>query len=605
MPILSKASIEMIRNANDIADVVGSYLQLKRAGTALKALCPFHKEKSPSFHVNPQRQIFHCFGCGAGGDVFKFVMQYEGVEFVEAAQLLARRAGLQIQFEEGGEKAETGAKETLLKLHEDLTRFYQRVLLEHPDGAPARAYLKDRRLGPDLIEMFKIGFAPHRPDALRKWSEKSKYSIAQLEAAGVVARGERDPDDLYDRFRGRLMFPLRDELGRVIGFSGRIIEKDQHPAKYVNSPETLLFKKSRVLYALDLARRPILDARTALVCEGQIDVIRCHAAGLNTAVAGLGTALTEDHARLLKRYADSVILLLDADTAGQNSAIRTSEIFLAAGLAVRIATLPPGEDPDSLVLKSGADALRTVVAAAKSGLEFHADVLTSREDIRTAEGMMRVSRALLESIARAPTAVQRDQMLQQVARRLNVSENSLRADLAAQSRKAPRRAETEPPRPPPVAHPPEEVELARVLAHHPECAAIVRRFLPVEEISDPACRVIIARLLDGEANLSTAVATESEECGRLAAEILATDSKIMGADKSPSDATQDLILRVRRRVLETRRRAIEAQRNQADAASRDRLNAELAQLILDVRSLKDGWEKALPFLELHAAHPNP
>ncbi len=591
---ISKQNIEQIRNANDIVDVVGSYLQLKRAGTALRALCPFHKEKTASFNVNAQRQIFHCFGCGAGGDVFKFIMQYENVDFVEASRLLARRAGLQIQFDEGGSAEDSSAKETLYKLHDELAQFYHRVLLDHSDGEAARRYLADRKLERDIIDQFIIGFAPARPNALKQWAEKKKYTLAQMEAAGVLAKSDRD-DDVYDRFRGRLMFPIRDDLGRVIAFSGRIIAKDQHPAKYVNSPETPIFKKGRVLYALDRARRPILESRIALVCEGQIDVIRCHGAGLTTAVAAQGTALTEDHARLLKRYADSVVLVMDADAAGQNSAIRTAEIFIAGGLTVRVAGLPPGEDPDSLILKHGPAEIERLIATAQSALDFHIDVLTAREDIKTEAGLLRVTRALLESIGRAPSAVQREQLLHQAAARLNISEEALRSDLKPVRRPAPAREEPKA-KTGPISHPPEEVELARVLAHHPECGELVKEFMPLAELSDEVCRTIVGHLL--ETNLDFTM--DGDESGRLVAEILARDSKLAGSEATPEDAAKDLILRIRRRTLERRRKTLEDQRRQASGPERERLHAELAQLILDLRALKDGWEKARPVLEIHA-----
>jgi DNA primase len=415
-----------------------------------------------------------------------------------------------------------------------------------------------------------------------------------MEAAGVLARSDRGDDDVYDRFRGRLMFPIRDELGRVIAFSGRIIEKDQHPAKYVNSPETAIFKKGRILYALDRARRPILESRTALVCEGQIDVIRCHGAGLTTAVAGLGTALTEDHARLLKRYADSAVLVMDADAAGQNSAIRTAEIFIAGGLSVRVAALPPGEDPDSLILKHGPTEIERLIETAKSALDFHMDVLLAREDVKTEAGLLRVTRTLLESISRAPSAVQREQLIHQASARLNVSEDALRKDLPKKYQ--PQTRNPEPQKIVPIVHPAEEVELARVLAHHPECVDLVRQFMPLMELSDAVCRTIVGHLLEDNLDFTM----DGDESGRLVAEILATDSKMAGSEATPEEAAKDLILKIRRKTLELRRKTLEEQRSQATGPERERLHAELAQLILDLRALKDGWEKARPVLEIHA-----
>ncbi|HEY8240720.1 MAG TPA: DNA primase, partial [Kiritimatiellia bacterium] len=312
MKIIGKQTIEEIRSACDIVDIVGSYIQLKKGGPgSLKALCPFHKEKTPSFTVNPSRQIFHCFGCGEGGDVFKFVQKYENVDFPTAARMLAERAGIQVEFD-AADDGEIKAKDILYRIHEELAQFYHRVLIESAPGEPARKYLAERDIGPDVIEQFLIGFAPNRYNTLATWAEKKGYQPAQLELAGVLTRRE-ESDEPYDRFRNRVMVPIRDDQGRVIAFSGRIMEADAKAAKYVNSPETPLFRKGRVLYALDKAKRPILESRTAILCEGQIDVIRCHAGGITTAVAAQGTALTEDHARLLKRYADAVVLVMDAD----------------------------------------------------------------------------------------------------------------------------------------------------------------------------------------------------------------------------------------------------------------------------------------------------
>ena len=348
--IISKDVIEQIRNANDVAEVIGSYFQLKRAGGSFKALCPFHKEKSPSFHVNPQRQIYHCFGCGAGGDVFRFIMQYENVDFGTAARILGERVGMRIEWSEGDGGADSNKGE-LYKIHEEVAAIYQRALLEMDAAQRARAYLKERDLGDDVVRDFLIGYAPDRRDSLVQWSRKKKLPLQLLEAAGLISHTEDGQP--YDRFRNRLMFSIRDELGRVIAFSGRIMEKDVKVAKYVNSPETPLFRKGRVLYALDRARRNIMDARTAILCEGQIDVIRCHMAGFTTAVASQGTALTEDHARLLKRYADSVVVVLDA-SGSMTEADAPGPRIAAAKTAAHALTDALPDDADLALLDAAA-----------------------------------------------------------------------------------------------------------------------------------------------------------------------------------------------------------------------------------------------------------
>jgi DNA primase len=306
MKQIPRETIEEVRSRNDIADVIGSYLSLKNAGTRFKANCPFHKEKTPSFTVSPDRQIYHCFGCGAGGDVIRFVQEYEKVDFMTALQMLADRVGMELNLEEGGEGS--GAdKRKLFQIHEGVAQLYQRILLDHESGEAGRAYLASRALKPETIKEFQIGFAPDRFDALEKWAQQKKIPLELMEQAGLMIKSDKR-SGYYDRFRNRLMFPIRDEAGRVIGFSGRAIVKDEKSGKYVNSPETPLFHKSRVLFAIDKARRAMADSRVAIVCEGQIDAIRCHEAGLANVVASQGTALTSDHARMIRRYADEVIL---------------------------------------------------------------------------------------------------------------------------------------------------------------------------------------------------------------------------------------------------------------------------------------------------------
>lgn len=597
--VISKATIEEIRGANDIAEVIGTYLQLKRAGSAWKALCPFHKEKTPSFHVNSARQIYHCFGCGAGGDVFKFLMEYEGVDFSTAARMLAERAGIRVTWSDADPR-EGAEKDQLLKLHEEVALAFHRNLLEKPNAEKARQYLRSRDLDTQTAKDFLIGYAPPGRDTIARWGQKKGYPAALLEQAGLVVRTEQG--DTYDRFRDRLMFPIRNELGRVVAFSGRILEKSDKLAKYVNSPETPVFRKGRILYALDRAKRHILDAKTAILCEGQIDVIRCHVAGVNTAVAAQGTALTEDHARLLKRYGDAVVIVLDADKAGQDASLRSADVLVAAGLSASIASLPPGEDPDSLIRKQGAKGFLDVVAGARSVLEFQIGVLRSRENMNSEAGVMRVARAVLETIRRAPTAVQRDQMVRQAARELKIGEDALREDLNRQVRKPGRAEGGEPEEPTARAvHPPEEVALAELLAQHDDVTEIVRAHLPLDVLSDAACRAIVRRLLerpaDGAWNLLGELADEDDECRRLAAEVQMSPPKC-GKEFSPADAARDAILVIRRKSLERRREELRRQMERAEVKDRERLGIEVSHLTMDIKQLQQGWEKALPILEL-------
>lgn len=583
MKQIPRETIEEIRARNDIADVIGSYLSLKNAGTRFKALCPFHKEKTPSFTVSPDRQIYHCFGCGAGGDVIRFIQEYEKVDFTVALQMLADRCGMELQFEESAGGAGPNRR-GLLQIHDGVAQFYQRMLMEHESGAAGRAYLKTRSLKPETVKDFQIGFAPDRFDALEKWAQQKKIPLELMEQAGLMIKSDKR-SGYYDRFRNRLMFPIRDEAGRVIGFSGRAIVKDEKSGKYVNSPETPLFHKSRVLFAVDKARRAMAESRMAIVVEGQLDAIRCHEAGIANVVASQGTALTSDHARMIRRYADEVILVLDADAAGQKAALKSSSAFIAEELSVRVASLPAGEDPDSLIRDQGAEVFRSRVKEAVSALDFLMDVMAARENLKTEAGLMRAARAVQALIAEAPGAVQRDRMVQIASGRLGLSPSAFRRDLARRRPKtSPAQVDGEPLAP--VRHPAEEVTLIQLLFHHPEKVfPVVADHLPPEHFTDQDCRFLFGLMLEDPAVLLEEIPDDRPEAQRLAVRIQMEELKLRG-EIPPEKAAQDIVMALWRQMLTRRRRELQAAGRPVDAAEMTR------QLYL----LKQGWEHAVEFL---------
>lgn len=601
-----KDQIEDIRLKSDIVETVGRYVPLKKAGNRFKACCPFHKERTPSFHVDPDKQLFHCFGCGAGGDVFSFVMQYERVEFMEAARILAERAGIQFERQERTESGPKQDKAALYHLHEQLASFYHETLKNDPSAQSARDYLSERTLD-DAINEFQLGFAPPQLNQLTQWAEKQHVARAQLELAGVLLPSDRGGPP-YDRFKGRLMFPIRDEQGRVVGFSGRILDQSSR-AKYVNSPETLLFKKSRLLYGLDRARQPMVDSRRALICEGQIDVIRCHLAGYTTAVAPQGTALTEAHALLLKRYADEVILLFDADTAGQTAALRGAEALLQAGLTVRIAALPKDSDPDTLISEQGAGVFEQYIEEALSLIAFHVRVLKERDDIESAAGKLRAAKALLETIQHAASAVQRESFLSEAADLLDTPIDALREDMRKIIRPSARSARTEEQPPPPApqtsgSYPPDELGLIELMIAHPEVLDLVNQFVPPEAIRDDTCRQIIEAImalpeLEG-GQLMQALDDKPEACRRLAATTQMTARTIASDEVSCVNAAQDIILRLRIRLLEQEIKDNMKKLSEAAPADRRLLNNETAHLMMLKKKLQQGWATALPIFELEA-----
>ncbi|MCX7823950.1 MAG: DNA primase [Verrucomicrobiae bacterium] len=432
--------LDQVRRANDIVDVIGQCVpHLKKAGASWRALCPFHKEKTPSFHVNPQRQLFKCFGCGVGGDVITFVMRWDGLEFREAVEQLARRANIPLEYDAKRDRGmPSGQKELLFKLHEEAAAFFHWQLMKEPAAQIARDYLTKRKVTMEAAREFRIGYAPDSWEATLQWGVSRGYTPQVLESAGLVIA--REGGGYYDRFRGRLMFPICDEMGRVVGFSGRVLAGDEKTAKYVNSPESPIFTKGRVLYGLHKTKRAIVEAGRAIVCEGQLDLIACHMAGVQNVVAPQGTAFTSDHGRILKRYADEVVLCFDADAAGQSAAVRSVDELLAAGLVVKVASIPAGHDPDSLAREEGADKLRAVIAAARPFFDFHLDYLCARHDLNSDVGKVQISHALAESLVRVTNAVLRASYVQRSAARLGVPESALLEEMA-KIRRAPERRE--------------------------------------------------------------------------------------------------------------------------------------------------------------------
>jgi len=609
MATLQKHDIDGIKAANDIVEVIGEYMTIKRAGSAFKGLCPFHQEKTPSFTVNPQRQSFHCFGCGEGGDVISFLTKHEGVDFTTALRMLAQRAGIPLAFTEESSQRQQ-EKDVLYRVHEQLAEIYHTYLTRHKNGHEARAYLAAREIDEEAIKSFKIGYAPPG-GAVRDFGRRQRYSNEVLEQAGVLVRGS---DGYYDRFRERIMFPIHDIIGRVVGFSGRIMDPSKSPAKYMNSPETPLFKKSHILYAMDRARKSMVDRREALICEGQLDAIRCHMAGFTHTVAPQGTALTGDQARILKRYADSVMMLMDADIAGQNAAIRSAEAFLAEGMSVRIATLPEGEDPDSLIRTGGAEALEAVLQRAVSAVEFQVDVLSAREDMKDPAAVMRIGSAVLELIAHSDSAIQREQLIQLAARRLSISPQALQQDLTRHHKpRTPERGPAAPPDRAPERIPaaPQELALIEYLQGFPQTIALTREFLPLPCISDPVCRRLATLLYEehNPAGLLAITDAGDEEAKRVAASIdNMVEHRTLHPDDDPADAVKHLILHLRAEAMLRERELLCERLKGLTGADKDALNMTCRQLTVHLGALRTArhlhqWDDRITaILDAHGPH---
>lgn len=442
---------ERVRQATDIVELVGGYLQLRRQGRGYVGLCPWHDDTRPSMQVNPERQSFKCWVCDIGGDVFSFLMKMDGLEFREALETLADRAGIELAPASSAPRAEPGSpgdKKTLYAAMAWAESVYHRCLREAAEAAPARRYLAERGVNEESVERFKIGFAPPGWDWLLGRASNAGFSPAVLERVNLAAQ-RKSSDGWYDQFRGRLMFPIRDVRSRPIAFGGRVLPElvaaesraDYTPAKYVNSSETPIYSKSRELYALDLARDAIQEHDRAIVMEGYTDVVAAHQHGVAHAVAACGTALGEGHLKLLRRFTDNVTLVLDGDEAGRKRASELLELFVASPVDLRILTLPDQSDPCDFISSHGGDEFEALLATAPDALEHKLESVTAGMD-SSADNVHQATRAVeqvLTTLAKTRAALGeatsamllREQgLLGRLARRFNLPEEGLRKRLA-------------------------------------------------------------------------------------------------------------------------------------------------------------------------------
>lgn len=426
MPQIPRETVEQVLAATDIVDLISSYIPVKRAGVRFQALCPFHNEKTPSFSIDPARQFFHCFGCKKSGDAISFVREHEGLTFSDAVRKLAGRVNIQVVEEalDPREERSRQARGRLLDLHREASRFFHTLLLRSPEAAHARDYLKSRGFGKEMAERWEIGWAPESAKTFLDWAREKGVRGRDLVESGLAL--QRETGGLYLRFRDRLMFPIRNDHGDVIAFSGRQLREDPRSGKYINSPETALFKKSNVLFALDRSRKAILDHKSALICEGQMDAVACHEQGIEYAVAGLGTAFTAQHAKTLRRYTKTAVLCYDSDKAGFTGAERAFRELAGEGIAVRAIQMPQGEDPDSFMRKNGAEAFQKLVDDSVDYFDFVID--RAREDGELDDPQRRAgfARKCAELLAVLSDHVSRDAMINHTATRLRTGVPELR-----------------------------------------------------------------------------------------------------------------------------------------------------------------------------------
>lgn len=423
--------ITAVLSHTNIVDVVSKHVHLTKQGKYMRGLCPFHSEKTPSFTVTPEKQIFHCYGCGKGGGVFKFVMEIEGVSFPEAVRMLAEDAGIPVTWElrprERDEHAEE--KQQLYSAHEIASRWFHHVLMSTEQGRPALEYLRSRGFSDKLISTFQIGYAPQMWDALTTFLQKREFALPLMEKGGLVAFHE-ERNQYYDRFRDRIMFPLHDEQGRIVGFAGRAIGDIQ--PKYLNTSETPIFHKSRLLYQFHEAKSTIRKNNQIVLFEGYVDLIKAWEAGVHNGVASMGTALTEEHVKLIRRYASRVVICYDGDDAGIEAAYKSLSLLERAGLAVNVVMLPDRMDPDEYITKYGGERFRhEVMHGAVSAVRFKLLYLKRSFSLHSEDGKLRYIRAALRIIAALRSPVEREYYLQDLAEEHNFSLDTLKQELYA------------------------------------------------------------------------------------------------------------------------------------------------------------------------------
>ena len=551
-----------IRLQNDIVSVISEYVALEKTGQNFKGLCPFHHEKTPSFVVNPGKQIFHCYGCGEGGNVFSFLMKHEKFNFPEAVQVLAQRVGIQLQ-QRSSPQADQQFKrhEALYRLHREAAQYFSEQLLKNPQAVQVREYLMRRGIGDELIQSFSLGYALPEWDGLRK-RFLSRYPIELLLESGLLIK-KKNGVGQYDRFRDRLIVPIHDDRGRVLAFGGRTL--GEGGPKYLNSPESAIFHKSKTLFGLHQAKDEVRRSGYILIVEGYFDMIVPYGHGVQNAAATMGTALTDQHLRLLQRYAKKVVLVFDSDPAGIKAVMRTLDLFLASGFEARAVVLPQGEDPDSFVRKEGADSLRKAVENAPLLLDFIRDRIIERYDISRTDQQVACANQILPTIVKIQNIVERNAQISKTADLLHVTDASLLQQFSKvvqsgrpQIEKLAQKAETSS-----AAMPVLEQYLIKALLKDKRLIVSLKDKLKPEELSYPLSRRILQELFvfSDKADFESRIfdAFQNSEAREELSKLLIQSDEII----DPAQTVQDCILQLRRKPIERATRHVSIQAREA------------------------------------------
>ncbi len=555
-------AVEEIKQRLDIVEVVSDYVALKRAGQNYKGLCPFHPEKTPSFMVSHPKQIFHCFGCGAGGDVFGFVMRHEGLTFPEALELLAKRAGVELK---PAAPRERGLKDSVKAVNASAQEFFARSLASTKQAA---GYLARRGISEDSRKAFMLGYAPDSWHALSGHLKAKDFGESLILRAGLSATGQKGP---YDIFRGRLMFPILDLHGDIVAFGGRIIGEGQ--PKYLNSPDTPVFKKKKMLYGLDKAKASMRDTKTAIIVEGYTDVIMCHQHGIENVVAPLGTALTEDHVKTLRPYAEKIVLVFDGDTAGTAAAKRSLELILDKDLrretVINFLTLPENEDPASILQNKGLAYMQDLISRAKSLVEFFIDI-----NKKGTKEKLDITDEIIYRIRKVKNPLLRNELIREITEIADWNEKEIREELAGIRMTATDRQLGEKPKS--FTHNEETLLLSAAVAT-PEKIEYILKGVQIDDIRDPVIKGVFEKLESQDAVEVSAVEGLSEAEQALVSRL----SLDPGFDPEETGRViDDCIRKIDKRRVDEK---IEEARSSGDLALLSRLLSERQKLMQEAR----------------------
>lgn len=424
---IPESKIEEIRNSVSIVDVISEYVQLRKRGKNFIGLCPFHSEKTPSFTVTEEKQIFHCFGCHVGGNVYKFLMDYKKISFVEAIQEIAEQQGIEISYDDEGYTEKQSEQEVLYDINTEVAKYFSNNLLHDAEGEIARDYFQKRNLKVQIMRAFGLGYAHNGWENLVNFLKEKNIDLEKALQLGLI--GRNNDGRVYDKLAGRIIFPIFSPNGRVVAFAGRKLREDVSGGKYINSPESIIYTKGRILYGLSHAKDDIRKLDKAIIVEGYMDLISLYQAGVKNVVAVSGTALTDDQAQLLSRYTKNVVLLFDADAAGIKASMRSIEILLKRDFDVKISTLPKGEDPDSYVIKFGKDAFDEIIKRAENFLEYQTAYYEAQGMFDDPTKMAEAIRDLVKPIALVDDELKRNLLIRNIGRKFNLREKLLEAEL--------------------------------------------------------------------------------------------------------------------------------------------------------------------------------